>query len=201
MTRNTLLWAVVVALSLLLAACSAGSEASGENADEAADGGQTLVAPDLTSETFVINVAMTDSGFEPSTIFLPAGQYVQLVLRNRGEHEHHYRVAGLVPFDLGWVVDPEIDLEAMTDDELEALGITDEADTEHVTHHLSPTVVPFKGSSMSGISPLPNEVHGYAQRGQRDVLVFYPVSIGEFVVEDVKYPELTGRVVVFEVEE
>ena len=205
MTRDTRLWAVVVALSLVLAACNAGSDGSGENSSDTADGGQVLVTPDLTVDTIVVNVAMTDTGFEPSTIFLPAGRHVELVLRNRGEHEHHYRIAGLIPFDLEWYVYPDMDgyvLDEMTDEERADLGIDeDEPDLDHVMHHLVPNAVPFKGPSMSGISPLPNEVHGYAQRGQKDVMGFFPLSIGEFVVEDVRYPELTGRVVVFEVKD
>ena len=152
MTRNTRPWAVFVILSLVLVACTAGSDESGGTSDDSANGGQALATPDLNSETLVVNVAMTDTGFEPSTIFLPAGQHVQLILRNRGEHEHHYRIAGLIPFDLGWFVDSEIDLEGLTDDELESLGITDEADTDHVMHHLGPTVVPTKGASWSGIN-------------------------------------------------
>lgn len=204
MTRNIRLLAVVVALSLVLAACNAGSDGPGESSDDPAGVAQVMATPDLDSETLVINVTMTDTGFEPHTIFLPAGRHVELVLRNRGDHEHHYRIAGLIPFDLEWYLFPDIDpyvLETMTDDELASLGISPEDDTDHASHHLDVTTVAFKGPSWSGIKPLPNEVHGYAQRGQKDVLTFFPLNTGEFVVEDVKYPEITGRVVVFEVEE
>lgn len=203
--RSLRIVSVFLAMSLVVSSCTTGSEASNGNQVGTGEGGETLATPDLSSDTLVINVAMTDTGFEPSTIFLPAGRHVELVLRNRGEHEHHYRVAGLIPFDLGWFVFPDIDaylLESMTDEELADLGIAnDTSDVDHELHHLSPTVVPFKGPSMSGISPLPNEVHGYAQRGQKDVLVFFPLNPGEFVVEDVRYPEITGRVVVFDVED
>ena len=198
-------WLVFLILALTLTACTAGSEASGENTGAGTDAGQTLVTPDLNSQSVVVNVTMTDTGFEPSTILLPAGRHVKLVLRNRGEHEHHFRVAGLVPFDLGWLVEPDIsayEIETMTPEELESLGISaEDSDMDHEMHHLTPTVIPFKGPSMSGISPLPNEVHGYAQRGQMDVMVFFPLSVGEFVVEDVLNPELTGRVVVLEVQD
>lgn len=201
--RSRWLGSVLLTTLLALGACTTGSEASNESQVGIGEGSEILATPDLDSNTLVVNVAMTDTGFEPSTIFLPAGQHVELVLRNRGEHEHHYRVAGLVPFDLQWYVFPDVDpyeLETMTDDELEALGITDEDnEVDHVLHHLNQTSVPFKGPSMSGIAPLPNEVHGYAQRGQKDIMAFFPLNPGEFVVEDVRYPEITGRVVVFEV--
>lgn len=37
-------------------------------------------------------------------------------------------------------------------------------------------------------------------RGQIDVVTFYATNTGRFVVEDLRYPELTAEVVVFEMD-
>lgn len=187
--RQHIIGAMVVVL--VLAACSA----TESDPDEA----PVMVAKDVESETLVVNVTMTDEGFEPSRIVLPAGNHVRLVLRNRGSREHHFRVAGLLASDLLWYLAPDIsedELEAMTPEELEELGIGEDEDLEHVSHHLAPTFVPFKEASIAGIKPIGNEVHGYAQWGQIDVLTFYPLSVGTFVAEDVLNPDITGEVVV-----
>ncbi len=160
----------VIALALVATACTSGSEPELEDtgAVEA-----KIVAPDYGAATFFVNVDVTDEGFEPSTIFIPAGQQVRLVMRNRGTAEHHFRVSGLVVEQLSWYVPSDIDemdLLAMTDAELAELEISAEEDLEHVGHHLSPSFMPFKAESPSGVSPLPGEVHGYARPGGYDVL-------------------------------
>lgn len=199
-------WAAAfLALSLAAAACTDRSTQTEDGADGASGTSVTMVSPDLGSQTMVVNVALTDTGFEPATIFLPAGRHVQLVLRNRGTKEHHYRVAGLIPAQLRWYLYPDVDIaevDAMSPAEREAIGISGAVDDmEHVVHHLAPTFVPFKEPSRSGIRPIPNEVHGYVQAGTAgDVLTFFPLNTGSFVVEDVLHPEIAGKVVVFEVE-
>src|SRR5687767_4731563 len=50
-----------------------------------------------------VNVAVSNAGIQPSTVFVPAGQPVQLMLRNRSTAEHHYRVVGLTPDELWWI--------------------------------------------------------------------------------------------------
>lgn len=161
-----------------------------------------MVNPDTSLPSLTVNVAISDEEFIPSTIFLPAGRHVRLIVRNRDNVEHHYRVIGLIPAQLAWEVKPVIteeELESMTPEMREDLGVVgDIDDPEHVLHHLSPTFVPFKAESRSGIKPLPNEVHAYVYAGVGDVVTFYPISIGEFQVEDVLHPEITGRVVVFD---
>lgn len=197
-------WAVgLVILALVATACVGGSGESDDSTDGASGTSVTMVPPDLESQTLVVNVDLTDTGFEPATIFLPAGRRVQLVLRNRGTKEHHYRVVGLIPGELRWYLYPEVDvaeIDAMTPAEREAIGVEgDIDDMEHVLHHLVPSFVPFKKESRSGIRPLPTEVHGYVQAGfTGDVLTFFPLNTGSFVVEDVLHPEITGKVVVFE---
>jgi hypothetical protein len=167
------------------------------------DGVLAWVEPDRESSTLYLDVILTDEGPEPKTLFIPAGRHIRLTLRNRGAHEHHYRVDGLRPEDMRWILFPEIDeyeLAEMTPEELEALDVGRIDDVEHVLHHLRPVFVPFREESLSGIKPLANEVHGYTQRGQIDVVTFYATNTGRFAVEDLRYPELTAEVVVFEVD-
>lgn len=171
------------------------------------EGDETVawVEPDLESETFIANVVLTDEGPDPATVFIPAGRHIKMVFRNRGMHEHHYRVVGLVPEHVAWILVPEIDeteLESLTEDELAALGLGGPIDDiEHVLHHILPVFVPFRKESLSGIKPLANEVHAYTQRGGVDIITFYATNTGRFQVEDLRYPELTAEVVVFLPEE
>lgn len=188
-------WFLLVALSLAVAGC-----ASPNASDES--GGSQPVTLNLDAPTVRVNVFLTDEGPEPSTIFIPAGRNIRLVLRNHGTTEHHYRIVGLIPEEILWLLTPDIpeyELESMTPEERERFGLGDEtADAEHELHHLTPSFVPFREVSRSGIKPLPNEVHGYVELGKTDVLLFYTTDVGEFVSEDVRFPELTGRVVVFD---
>jgi len=190
----------LVAIALIAVACSGGDGQTSGSAD--ATGSQELVEPDPTLPEVVVNVSLTDTGIEPQTVYLPAGRHVKLILRNRGTGEHHYRIAGLIPGDLGWFMAPELDeydLESMTPEELESYGISgDIDDKEHVLHHLTPMFMAFKEESRAGIKPLPNEVHGYAYPGQLDVVTFFALSIGRYVAEDVLHPEFQASVVVYD---
>jgi hypothetical protein len=169
-----------------------------------AQGQPTLVQPNHVDPTFVVNVTLTDEGIEPSTIFIPAGRHIRLVIRNRGTTEHHFRVPGVITSDLTWLQPAELDeydISDMTPEELAEYGIVgDIDDIEHVLHHLTPSFVPFKETSMAGISPLPGELHGYTHRGGFDILSFFAISTGVYTAEDVRFPEFTARVVVFETE-
>jgi uncharacterized cupredoxin-like copper-binding protein len=196
-------WVVLLlGLSLVVGACSdSGTQA--QNDGEASTNEESVtVAPSYSEAEIVINVDLTDEGFEPSTVFLPAGRHVRLVLRNTGRAEHHFRVARLIPADVRWFLVPEIDedeVESLSPEELERYGITDDIDDlEHVLHHLNPSFVPFRETSRAGITPLKNEVHGYAHAGRTELMTFFPLNTGRFVVEDVLHPEITGTVVVFE---
>jgi hypothetical protein len=195
------LLAALLAVSLLAGGCA---DFWGKPDPVEGDGTVAWVEPDRESSTLFLDVILTDEGPEPKTLFIPAGRHIRLTLRNRTGHEHHYRVVGLHPEDMRWLLFPEIDeyeLEEMTQEELEALDVGGRIDdVEHVLHHLRPVFVPFREESLSGIKPLANEVHGYTQRGQIDVVTFYATNTGRFVVEDLRYPELTAEVVVFEVD-
>jgi len=187
--------------SLALVGCTP-TEGEGGTTDTA--GEHTLVQPNRTDPTVTVNVTLTDDGFEPSTIFIPAGRHIRLVVRNRGTTEHHFRVPGLITSDLTWLLPPELDeydLSDMTPEELAEYGIVgDIDDIEHVLHHLTPHWVPYKEPSNSGVTPLPGELHAYAHHQSFDVLSFFALSTGVYEAEDVLFPELTARVIVFESE-
>ena len=203
----------ILALAATVAACSSGSSPPASPSSTAAaslavgdiGSDRVTVAPDRDSSEFLVQVTLTDDGFEPQIIQMPAGRRVRLVLRNGGTTEHHYRVQGLVAAEVGWLLEPELDvtdLDAMTDEELAQAGLanenTQDADEmEHILHHLTPTFVPFRDVSPAGIKPLRNEVHGYVTLGDKDVLTFFPLTTGRYEVKDVLHPEITGTVVVF----
>jgi len=191
-----------LAAFLLMAACG-GSSGSATTTTQPI----TVAAhPELSPLT--INVLLTDEGFEPETIFIPAGRQIQLVLRNRGTVEHHYKIKGLVPSSLAWISIPQIDtydLDTMTPDELAAYGIdlsgvSDELEIEHILHHLHATFVPFRDESPAGIKPIGLEVHGWVSLGTVDVISFFALTTGTYQSEDVLSPDLTGTVVVFDAE-
>jgi hypothetical protein len=193
---------VLVVLALGASACSSGDE--GATASARSEENVTVLPNRLANEV-VVNVTFTDAGFEPATVFVPAGIPVRLALRNRTEHEHHYRVAGLLASDVRYFSFPAVstdELEGLPPEEIAEIdpvlvGITDEAEAEHILHHLLPTTELSKAPSAHGIKPLPGEVHGYTERGQFDILNFIPLRTGRYVVEDVLNPEITGTFVVF----
>lgn len=193
--------ALAVALALSLVAACGGSSGSGTTTTE-----PVTVAAQVDMAPLTVNVLLTDEGFEPETIFIPAGRQIQLVLRNRGTGEHHYKIRGLVPSSLAWISIPEVDsydLDSMTPGELASYGIdltgvTDEWEIEHILHHLEPTFVPFRDASPSGIKPIGLEVHGWVTLGTVDVISFFALTTGTYQSEDVLHPGLTGAVVVFD---
>jgi hypothetical protein len=192
--------ASIVTVALLATGCS-GFFGSSDEADVPADE-TVMVEPDLSSGTTVLNIYLSDDGFEPSTVFLPAGRHIKLILRNRGNAEYHYRIGGLIPTYMSWLMVPEVtevDMISMSQEELAALGLGGEiTDLDHELHHIKPVFVPFREESPAGIQPLATEVHGYVTRGTLDVLDFFPTNTGTFVVEDVLHPGVTGKVIVFD---
>jgi len=134
---------------------------------------------------FLLNVEISDAGIQPSTVFIPAGRPVQLVLRGRDRTEHHYRVVGLVPDDLSWVAAPP---NAMAEDE---------SDDDHA-HHNS-TFVQSRDASPSGIRPTGDEVHAYVSPAETaDVVLFSTTQVGTFVVRCDLHAEDIGKLVVFD---
>ncbi|NOT27881.1 MAG: hypothetical protein HOP16_17485 [Acidobacteria bacterium] len=150
--------------------------------------GAHVSAADPTSpnlaDYLTVNVALSDTGLQPSAVFVPAGRPVQLMLRNRGSVEHHYRVVGLVPDELLWVSRPEPALDA---------GVGD----EHSAHH-GLQLLRSRASSPAGIRPSGKEVHAYvAVPGDVDVVLFTASQMGTFDVECDLHRDRVGSLTVF----
>lgn len=131
-----------------------------------------------------INVELTDAGITPSSVYIPAGKGVQLVVRNRGLREHHYRVLGLVPRDLMWVA-PDEDVSG--------------GPIDHEAHHHGTSAGAYRAASPAGIRPTGSEVHAYAHGGGggMDVVLFTATSQGTFAVECPLNPEMVGQLTVY----
>jgi cytochrome c-type biogenesis protein len=131
-----------------------------------------------------LNIGISDSDIEPSTVFIPAGRPVQLLLRNRGTTEHHYRVVGLVPDDLAWIARGE---------NTASPGVSD----EH--NHHGRQFIASRAASPSGIRPTGDEVHAYVSSEHRvDVVLFTATQTGTFAVQCDLHPEQIGKLTVFE---
>lgn len=199
MNRRLVRWGAPLALVLLFAACSEGGSAGPEARNEE----RVTVLPDLDAEEFVVNVYATDTGYEQPIVHVPAGRYIKLVFRDHGILEHHYRVIGLVPSQLRWVVFPSLnedDIPSMTDEELRSHGFDPDMpidDLAHVLHHLSITYSPTRPASRGAIQPLGTEVHAITRRGSQDVVYFYALTTGTYDVVDAAHPEITGKMVVY----
>ena len=157
----------------------------GEGHDGLAGSGVTGGASsDAPVRYILLNVELSDTGIQPSTVFVPAGQPVQLVLRNRGSTEHHYRVVGLVPDELSWIAAPASAMDA------------DVSEDDHHQHDRE--FVRWRETSPAGISPTGDEVHGYVSRAKGvDVVLFSATQVGTFVVQCDLHPEEVGKLVVF----
>ncbi len=178
-------------IALVLLACSSSTEEVDATPVEAAPTVQAVATGNGDAPTseeqltdFTVNVILTDDGYEPSSVFIPAGRKVRLVVRNRGSTEHHYRVVGLGPENLLWLSEPEGEREE---------GVTDD---EHESHHDS-EFVPFRATSRAGIRPFGDEVHAYASRSDVDVVLFTALEPGTYLVECPLHPEEAGKVTVF----
>jgi cytochrome c-type biogenesis protein len=170
--RNALAGVVVVLLG--------SSVAAQVHVHDAADHGASDGMP---VEYLTLNVAVSDTGIEPSVLFVPAGRPIQLMLRNRGTTEHHYHVIGLAPDDLTWVI-PGVSAGA--------------ASSEEHNHH-NRTYVRTRAASPAGITPTGQEVHAYVSEEQRiDVVLFNATQTGTYVVKCDRHPETVGRLTVFD---
>ena len=160
---------------------------SGEvDAHAGMDHGAALPAPSGSSTDYLtLNVAISDAELQPSAVFVPAGRPVQLMLRNRGSMEHHYRVVGLRPDDLFWVS--------------RAGPAPQDAvvDSEH--NHHGRQLLRSRATSPAGIRPAGDEVHAYVSvPGDVDVVLFTANQTGTFVVQCDLHPEEAGTLTVFE---
>ena len=174
-----ILW-VLIAVGLVSAACSVSGD-GGPDADPT-----VVYAPDFELRTINVNIDMSDTGFDPAAIHIPAGRSVQLVLRNRGNTEHHYRVIGLEPAEMIWL--------ALEQPDVAEAGVSEE---DHESHH-SKAFVDFRGTSPAGVKPTLSEVHAYAGGREVDVVRFFALTTGVFEVECVLHPEAErGTITVF----
>lgn len=177
-------------IALAIAGCGNVVSASNDAAIKVPVHGETagaqVAAPSTRSDGYrIVNVEITDDGYQPSSVYLPVAQGVLLVVRNRGTTEHHYRIVGLVPQELEWLV-------GLADMQPAAGAPVD----DHDMHHPSGFVT-FRGPSPHGVQPLGNEVHAYAAAGAADAVLFVPTNTGTFRVQDPLHPEISGKVVVY----
>ena len=143
----------------------------------------TLGGPEVY---LTINIELTDDGIEPSSVFVPLGRRVRLVVRNRASAEHHYRVLGLVPQDLLWLAQ-----------DLPVASAASVSTDEHSDHHEEISFVPFRFASAAGIRPTGTEVHAYAQGGEVDAVLFTVTKTGTFSVRCPLHREVIGKLTVF----
>lgn len=173
---------VLIALAVLpqsdgLAAQQRSSDASEVHVHDAVDHD--------TTDFLTLNVTVSDVDIQPSTLFVPAGRPVQLLLRNRGTTEHHYRVVGMVPDDLAWVMEG-------------ARSGQKGASTQGHDHHAR-TLVRTRDASPAGITPTGTEVHAYVSPARIvDVVLFTATRTGTFHVQCDLHPEKVGKLVVFD---
>ena len=166
----------------VLVLCGAGVAAQ-PGVDHSAHGAHAA-ASDAASLDFTVNVSISDTDIQPSAVFVPAGRPVQLLVRNRGSVEHHYRVVGLAPDEVSW-------LETGKDDS------TDDAHNHH-----GRTFVTARAASPAGIRPTGHEVHAYVLPDRRvDAVLFTATRPGTYVVQCDLHPEKVARLTVFEPQE
>jgi cytochrome c-type biogenesis protein len=153
----------------------------------AMDHGIAHAAPsDFSTGYMTLNVAVSDSDLQPSAVFVPAGRPVQLMLRNRGSSEHHYRVVGLLPDELMWV-------SRAAPPPVVAAG-----DDDHSTHH-DRQILRSREVSQAGIRPTGDEVHAYVSvPGEVDIVLFTASQTGRFVVQCDLHREQIGTLTVFD---
>jgi cytochrome c-type biogenesis protein len=142
------------------------------------------IAIDNSVLDFTVNVGISDGEIQPSAVFVPAGRPVQLVLRDRGSMEHHYRVVGLEPDDLLWMADSA-----------ESGAAPPAGEHDHHNHQF----VNWRTASPAGIRPTGREVHAYVWPDRRlDVVFFTATQAGTYVVQCDLHPDETGRLTVFD---
>ncbi len=149
----------------------------------APDGGRTY-RPDEQAEGVTVNIDVSEKGYEPADVRIPAGPSIQLIIRNRSADEFHYRVVGLDAAELLWLAGKE--------DMVREEGVTEE---DHDMHHAK-DFVEWRGTSPRGIKPTLTEVHAYASGSQVDVVHFYALKLGTYQVTDPLHPDLKGTLTV-----
>ena len=152
MTRSTT--AMILAVSVLAAACGGGGQTSGDSGD-----------PDAH-----IRVNMTEYGFGSDVIEVRAGQTVEFLLKNSGDLEHEFMIGREVTVAMGGmatgfehdffeglvpIVDPPeavMDMESMDMDDMDMDG--------HHDHHHGFMVVLAPGATASLTVTIPDDAVG-----------------------------------------
>jgi hypothetical protein len=186
--RRVVTVVVVAAMTLTVAACGGGEATSDDgraNTDASATTEPAPIPQDWERVLITLNVEVTDAGFEPASISIPAGAGIQLLMRNHGTTEHHFRVVGATPARLLWVARPDTGIED---------GVTEE---DHEKHHLI-GYVDWRGTADSGIKIAADEIHGWSRPTEMEIMRFIISEPGTYQFEDVLFPELSGELTVFE---
>jgi len=172
---------MIAALVGLLALGGAVAAAQSTAGDHAAHGAQGA-APDGSTHYLTVNVGISDEAIQPAAVFVPAGQPVQLLLRQRGTTEHHYRVVGLVPDEVAWI----------------AQGGTGTGASDGHDHH-DRTFIRERAASPAGVRPTGRDVHAYVSTTHGlDVVLFTATEAGTYVVQCDLHPEKVARLTVFD---
>ncbi|MBI2906763.1 MAG: cupredoxin domain-containing protein [Chloroflexi bacterium] len=141
----------------------------------------------LSGQFITINVELTDAGFHPSSIAIPRGRRIQLLVRNLGRSEHHFHVLGLAPKDMLWLASGES----------EADGAESEETADHAAHHYHGRELVTFHTCTTGVCPTGNAVDAHADPGEIDVVWFTATEQGTFDVVDPTSPELRGSLTVY----
>ncbi|MBM3818525.1 MAG: hypothetical protein FJW14_05835 [Acidimicrobiia bacterium] len=178
-------WSIATVVAVLVCGAALAAQHEGHGAAHVAPSApqahQALQAP---SNYLTVNVSLTAAGIEPAAVFVPSGQPVQLMLRNRTTGEHHYRVVGLTPDEIAWVQ--------------RGGGTVDASLAEPGHDHHNRQLVRARAASPSGITPTGREVHGYVSAaGNIDMVLFTATETGSFVVQCDLHPEHVGSLTVF----
>ncbi|MFA7249711.1 MAG: hypothetical protein WC273_08780 [Dehalococcoidia bacterium] len=143
------------------------------------------IYPDSEAPAVTVNIDVSEQGYEPIDVRVPAGPSIQLILRNRSKDEYHYRVQGLDATQILWL--------APREDMTREAGVTDD---EHGAHHAK-DFIDWRGTSPGGVKPTLTEVHAYVAGTGVDVLRFYALKPGTYQVVDPLHPALHGTLTVF----
>lgn len=212
----------IAALATLLA-FSCGGESGNSSVTETTEtpnpvtaNGPTPISSRLTVEPagttpFVVNVSVSDLEISPSTVAVPVGRPVLLVVRNRGLQEHGYHIDGLHPKDMVWFQlapeglesSPASDHAGATQHQAtdpaqpdaETLAVLD----EHAAHHNNWAMVPHRVCDTKTGGPCGHDGHIVARvlPGDAAFVMFIPASPGRHAVSDPSNPDLLATLVVF----
>lgn len=139
-----------------------------------------------TGTYITVNVEVTDEGYNPSLLSLPAGRQVMLVMRNRGQSEHHLHIKELVPANMLWLSKEQSEVNPS-----QGLNID-----EHAQHHQGGELVPYHICT-SGVCPTEDTVHLHAVPGDMDIVLFTPTNRGTFEIVCPLHDNMKATVTVF----